>query len=193
MDALRIVIADNESIIRMDLKELLEEAGHTVVGEAPDGVKAVELARKYHPDLVIMDIKMPEMDGITAAKIISNEKLSPVLLLTAFSQKEIVEKAKDSGVLAYLVKPVKEANLFPAMEIALSRFQEFAELERELEEVKNSLETRKVLDRAKGILMDAYSLTESEAYRRIQQYSMSKRKSIKEVAVAIVDSATRKR
>ncbi|HWR41827.1 ANTAR domain-containing response regulator [Sporomusa sp.] len=193
MDALRIVIADNESIIRMDLKELLEEAGHTVVGEAPDGAKAVELARKYRPDLVVMDIKMPEMDGITAAKIISNEKLSPVLLLTAFSQKEIVEKAKDSGVLAYLVKPVKEANLFPAMEIALSRFQEFAELERELEEVKNSLETRKVLDRAKGILMDAYSLTESEAYRRIQQYSMSKRKSIRDVAAAIVESATRKR
>lgn len=193
MDTLRIVIADNESIIRMDLKEILEEAGHTVVGEAPDGLKAVELARKCHPDLVIMDIKMPEMDGITAAKIISNEKLAPVLLLTAFSQKEIVEKAKDSGVLAYLVKPVKEANLFPAMEIALSRFQEFAELERELEEVKNSLETRKILDRAKGILMDAYSLTETEAYRRIQQYSMSKRKSIRDVAAAIVESATRKR
>ncbi|MBP2664161.1 MAG: pdtaR [Firmicutes bacterium] len=193
MDTLRIVIADNESIIRMDLKEILEEAGHTVVGEATDGVRAVELARKCHPDLVIMDIKMPEMDGITAAKIISNEKLAPVLLLTAFSQKEIVEKAKDSGVLAYLVKPVKEANLFPAMEIALSRFQEFAELERELEEVKNSLETRKILDRAKGILMDAYSLTETEAYRRIQQYSMSKRKSIRDVAAAIVESATRKR
>ncbi|TWH47793.1 ANTAR domain-containing response regulator [Sporomusa sp. KB1] len=193
MDTLRIVIADNESIIRMDLKEILEEAGHTVVGEATDGVKAVELARKCHPDLVIMDIKMPEMDGITAAKIISNEKLAPVLLLTAFSQKEIVEKAKDSGVLAYLVKPVKEANLFPAMEIALSRFKEFAELERELEEVKNSLETRKILDRAKGILMDAYSLSETEAYRRIQQYSMSKRKSIRDVAAAIVESATRKR
>lgn len=193
MDTLRIVIADNESIIRMDLKEILEEAGHTVVGEATDGVKAIELARKFHPDLVIMDIKMPEMDGITAAKIISNEKLAPVLLLTAFSQKEIVEKAKDSGVLAYLVKPVKEANLFPAMEIALSRFKEFAELERELEEVKNSLETRKILDRAKGILMDAYSLSETEAYRRIQQYSMSKRKSIRDVAAAIVESATRKR
>lgn len=193
MDILRIVVADNESIIRMDLKEILEEAGHTVVGEATDGVKAVELARKCHPDLVIMDIKMPEMDGITAAKIISNEKLAPVLLLTAFSQKEIVEKAKDSGVLAYLVKPVKEANLFPAMEIALSRFKEFAELERELEEVKNSLETRKILDRAKGILMDAYSLSETEAYRRIQQYSMSKRKSIRDVAAAIVESATRKR
>jgi AmiR/NasT family two-component response regulator len=192
MQPLRIVIADNESIIRMDLKELLEEAGHTVVGEAADGVKAIELTRRHKPDLVVMDIKMPEMDGITAAKIISNEKIAPVLLLTAFSQKEIVEKAKDSGVLAYLVKPVKEANLFPAIEIALSRFQEFAELERELEEVKTSLETRKILDRAKGILMDAYNLSESEAYRRIQQYSMSKRKSIREVAEAIVEAATKK-
>ena len=192
MQPLRIVIADNESIIRMDLKEILEEAGHMIVGEAVDGVKAVDLARKHKPDLVIMDIKMPEMDGITAAKMISNEKIAPVLLLTAFSQKEIVEKAKDSGVLAYLVKPVKEANLFPAMEIALSRFQEFAELERQLEGVKNFLETRKILDRAKGILMDAYNLNESEAYRRIQQYSMSKRKSIREVAEAIVGAATKK-
>lgn len=192
MESLRIVIADNESIIRMDLKEILEEAGHVVIGEAADGVKAVELVRKHRPDLVIMDIKMPEMDGITAAKIISGEKIAPVLLLTAFSQKEIVEKAKDSGVLAYLVKPVKEVNLFPAMEIAISRFQEFAELEQELENVKNSLETRKILDRAKGILMDAYNLTETEAYRRIQQYSMSKRKSIKEVAESIVGAALKR-
>lgn len=193
MEPLRIVIADNESIIRMDLRELLAEAGHTVVAEAADGVKAIELVRKHHPDLVIMDIKMPEMDGITAAKIISNEKLAPVLLLTAYSQKEIVEKAKESGVLAYLVKPIKEVNLFPAMEIALSRFQEYVELERELEDVKNSLEMRKILDRAKGILMDAYNLTESEAYRRIQQYSMSKRKSIREVAEAIIVAATKKK
>lgn len=192
MEKLRIVVADNESIIRMDLREILEEAGHNVVGEAGDGLKAVELARKLKPDLIIMDIKMPEMDGIAAAKIISNEKIAPVLLLTAFSQKEIVDKAKDSGVLAYLVKPVKEVNLFPAMEIALSRFREFLEIEQELENVKNSLETRKILDRAKGILMDAYNLTESEAYRRIQQYSMSKRKSIRDVAEAIIDAATKK-
>ncbi len=191
MQSLKIVIADNESIIRMDLRELLEENGHQVVGEAADGIKAVELARKYRPDLVIMDIKMPEMDGITAAKLISSEKIAPVLLLTAFSQKEIVEKAKDSGVLAYLVKPVKEANLFPAIEIAISRFQEFVELEKELDGLKNSLETRKILDRAKGILMDAHGLTENEAYRRIQQYSMAKRKSIREIAEAIVRAATK--
>ncbi|MBP2641881.1 MAG: pdtaR [Firmicutes bacterium] len=193
MEPLRIIIADNESIIRMDLKELLQEAGHEVIAEASDGVKAVELTRKFHPDLVIMDIKMPEMDGIAAAKIISNEKIAPVLLLTAYSQKEIVEKAKDSGVLAYLVKPVKEANLFPAMEIALSRFREFADLEKELEDIKTSLETRKILDRAKGILMDSLHLSESEAFRRIQQYSMSKRKSIREVAESIVESAVRKK
>ena len=121
MSPQRIVIADNESIIRMDLRELLEEAGHQVVGEGANGKKAVELARKLKPDLIILDIKMPEMDGITAAKIIDDEKIAPVILLTAFSQSEIVERAKDSGVLAYLVKPVQESNLFPAMEIALSR------------------------------------------------------------------------
>ena len=193
MEALRIVVADNESIIRMDLRELLEEAGHYVVGEAVDGVKAVEQTRKHRPDLVIMDIKMPEMDGIAAAKIIANEKIAPVLLLTAFSQKEIVEKAKDSGVLAYLVKPVKEVNLFPAIEIAISRFREFAELERELEDVKDSLETRKLLDRAKGILMATHQLGENEAYRRIQQYSMAKRKSIREVAEAIINAADKRK
>ena len=192
MDSLRILIADNESIIRMDLKELLEEAGHEVIGEAADGFKAVELTRKLKPDLVSMDIKMPEMDGIAAAKLISNEKLAPVLLLTAYSQKEIVEKAKDSGVLAYLVKPVKESNLFPAMEIALSRFKEYMEIEQELLDLRNSLETRKILDRAKGLLMDAYNLSEQEAFRRIQQYSMAKRKSIREVAEAIIDASKKK-
>lgn len=193
MSGLRIVIADNESIIRMDLRELLIEAGHEVVAEAGDGRKAVELVRRHRPDLVIMDIKMPEMDGLTAARIISDEKIAPVLLLTAYSQREIVDKAKESGVLAYLVKPVKEENLFPAMEIAMSRFREFLSMEQELEELKTSLETRKLLDRAKGVLMDVHGLTESEAYRRIQQYSMAKRKSIKEVAQAIVAAASRDR
>ncbi len=193
MSSLRIIIADNESIIRMDLRELLIEAGHEVVAEAGDGRKAVELVRRHRPDLVIMDIKMPEMDGLTAARIISDEKIAPVLLLTAYSQREIVDKAKESGVLAYLVKPVKEENLFPAMEIAMSRFREFLSMEQELEELKTSLEARKLLDRAKGVLMDVHGLTESEAYRRIQQYSMAKRKSIKEVAQAIVAAASRDR
>ncbi len=191
MSKLKIVIADNESIIRMDLKEMLEEAGHEVIGESYNGAKAVELTRRLRPDLVIMDIKMPEMDGITASRIISDEKIAPVILLTAFSQKEIVAKAKDSGVLAYLVKPIKQSSLFPAIEIALSRFNEIKQLESDLDDIKNSLEMRKILDRAKGILMDAYNLSESEAYRRIQKYSMAKRKSIKEVAEAIIRAATK--
>ena len=148
--SLRLVIADNESIIRLDLREMLEDAGHEIVGEAVNGRKAVELTRMHRPDLVIMDIKMPEMDGITAARKISEEKIAPVLLLTAFSQPEIVEQAKDSGVLGYLVKPVQESNLFPAIEIALSRWQEMQGLEAELDKLKDSLETRKIVDRAKG-------------------------------------------
>lgn len=186
---LRLVIADNESIIRLDLREMLEDAGHEVVGEAINGRKAVELTRMHRPDLVIMDIKMPEMDGITAARKISEEKLAPVLLLTAFSQSDIVEKAKDSGVLGYLVKPVRESNLFPAIEIALSRWEEMQGMEEELGKLKDSLETRKTVDRAKGILMAAHTLSEQEAYRRIQRYAMTKRLSIKEVAEAIVRAA----
>ncbi len=190
---LNIVIADNESIIRMDLREMLEEQGHTIVGEAHDGKQALELTRKYRPDLVMMDIKMPNMDGITAAKAIADEGIAPVILLTAFSDSEIVNRAKDAGVLAYLVKPVREESISPAIEIALSRWQEMKELERELEAAKDSLEFRKTLDRAKGILMDAHNISESEAYRRIQRYSMMKRKTIKEVAEAIVRAGLRKR
>ena len=187
--SLRLVVADNESIIRLDLREMLEDAGHEVVGEAINGRKAVELTRMHRPDLVIMDIKMPEMDGITAARKIADEKLAPVLLLTAFSQADIVEKAKDSGVLGYLVKPVQESNLCPAIEIALSRWEEMQGMELELGKLKDSLETRKLVDRAKGILMAAHKLGEQEAYRRIQRYAMMKRLSIKEVAEAIVKAA----
>ena len=132
MKSLKIVIADNESVIRMDVREMLEEAGHEVVGEAVNGKKAVELARRCKPDLCILDVKMPEMDGITAAKIITEEKIAPVLLLTAFSQADMVKRATEAGVLAYLVKPVQESNLFPAIEVALSRYQEMHELEDEL-------------------------------------------------------------
>lgn len=187
--SLRLVIADNESIIRLDLREMLEDAGHEIVGEAVNGRKAVELTRMHRPDLVIMDIKMPEMDGITAARKISEEKIAPVLLLTAFSQPEIVEQAKDSGVLGYLVKPVQESNLFPAIEIALSRWQEMQGLEAKLDKLKDSLETRKIVARAKGIIMAAHKLGEQEAYRRIQRYAMAKRISIKDVAEAIVKAA----
>ena len=187
--SLRIVIADNESLIRLDIREMLEDAGHEVVGEAVNGRRAVELTRQHRPDLVLMDIKMPEMDGITAAGKIYADKIAPVILLTAFSQPDIVDKAKDSGVLGYLVKPVQESQLFPAIEIALSRWQEMQGLEDELEKLKDSLETRKMVDRAKGIIMAAHKLGEQEAYRRMQQYAMQKRVSIKEVAQSIIRAA----
>lgn len=187
--SLRIVIADNESLIRLDIREMLEDAGHEVVGEAVNGRKAVELTRQHRPDLVLMDIKMPEMDGITAAGKIYADKIAPVILLTAFSQPDIVDKAKDSGVLGYLVKPVQESQLFPAIEIALSRWQEMQGLEDELEKLKDSLETRKMVDRAKGIIMAAHKLGEQEAYRRMQQYAMQKRVPLKDVAQSIIRAA----
>ena len=187
--SLRIVIADNESLIRLDIREMLEDAGHEVVGEAVNGRRAVELTRQHRPDLVLMDIKMPEMDGITAAGKIYADKIAPVILLTAFSQPDIVDKAKDSGVLGYLVKPVQESQLFPAIEIALSRWQEMQGLEDELEKLKDSLETRKMVDRAKGIIMAAHKLGEQEAYRRMQQYAMQKRVTLKDVAQSIIRAA----
>lgn len=188
MRNLDIIIADNEGIIRLDLKEMLQEAGHRVIAEAVNGRQALDFARQLRADLVIMDIKMPVLDGIAAAKIISAEKLAPVVLLTAYSQKEIVESAKDSGVLAYLVKPVKEDQLFPAIEIAVSRFKEIKELEDEIEKLKETLEIRKLIERAKGILMQVHGLSEEIAYKKLQQYSMSKRKSLREVSTAVIKS-----
>lgn len=186
MSQLRVVIADDESIIRLDLKKMLEEMGHAVVGEASDGQKAAELARSLKPDVVLLDIKMPVMDGLDAAKIISEEKLAPVVLLTAYSQKDLVERAKDAGVFAYLVKPFKESDLLPAIEIAISRYLEMHDIESQLGDLQDKLETRKIVDRAKGILMDKYSLRETEAFRRIQQQSMNTRKSMREIAEAII-------
>ncbi|HEY3332039.1 MAG TPA: response regulator [Capsulimonadaceae bacterium] len=186
MDSLKIIIADDEPIIRLDLKKTLENMGHTVVGEAGDGAKAVELARQLKPDILILDIKMPELDGIDAAKVITTEGIAPVLLLTAYSQKDLVDRAKDAGVFAYLVKPFKEADLLPAIEIAISRYEEFMDLENEVTDLENKLETRKSVDRAKGILMDQYGLKEQEAFRRIQVQSMNTRKSMREIAEAII-------
>ncbi len=186
MESLRIVIADDEPIIRLDLRKTLENMGHQVVGEAGDGAKAVEIARELKPDIIILDIKMPEMDGIEAAKVVTTESIAPVLLLTAYSQKDLVDRAKDAGVFAYLVKPFKEADLLPAMEIAISRYEEFVELENEVTDLENKLDTRKAVDRAKGILMDQYGLKEQEAFRRIQVQSMNTRKSMREIAEAII-------
>lgn len=188
-----ILVADDEALIRMDLREMLEDAGHDVVAEAANGEQAVELARKFLPEFIIMDVKMPIMDGLTAAKIINDEGIAPVLLLTAYSQQDIVDKAKEAGVFAYLVKPVREEQLFPAMEIAAIRFAEVQELSAELDNLKESLETRKLLDRAKGILMTAHGMTEQEAYRKMQQFSMAKRISLKELAESIIKAANNRK
>lgn len=193
MESLKIVLADDESLIRMDLREMLLDAGHQIVGEAANGQEAVELTRTLQPDCVIMDVKMPVMDGIEAAGIIGTEELAPVLLLTAYSQEDIVEKAKDAGVIGYLVKPIREEQLFPALEIAVSRFKELKALNDELLNLKDSLETRKLLDRAKGILMTAHGLTEQEAYRRMQQFSMAKRVSLKQLAESIIAAAEKRK
>lgn len=189
---LKILLADDEAILRLDLREMLADAGHDIVGEAANGQEAVKLARELRPDFIIMDVKMPIMDGITAAKTIAEENIAPVLLLTAYSQQDIVEKASDAGVIAYLVKPIREEQLFPAMEIAVNRFAQVQKLSAELDDLKDSLETRKLLDRAKGILMTAHGMTEQEAYRKMQQFSMAKRISLKELAESIIAAAAKR-
>lgn len=186
MQKLRILLADDEALIRLDLREMLTEAGHEIVGEAANGQEAVQLAQEMHPDIVIMDVKMPVMDGLTAAQQITEAEIAPVLLLTAYSQQDIVARATEAGVIAYLVKPVREQQLFPAIEVAVSRFRAWQELGRELDELKESLATRKLVDRAKGILMTAHKMTEQEAYRKMQQFSMAKRISLKKLAEEII-------
>jgi len=186
MEQPRVIVADDESIVRMDLREMLESLGYLVVGEAGDGESAVHLSRELKPSIVIMDIKMPGMDGIEAGRILTEERIAPVLLLTAYSQQDLVDRAKDAGVMAYIVKPFHEADLAPAIEVALRRWSEFRSLEREVEDLKEALETRKLVDRAKGILMDTQGLSEADAFRRIQKTSMDQRKPMKDVAEAIV-------
>jgi len=182
----RIVIADDESIIRMDLREMLVGLGYQVVGEAADGRTTLELARTLRPDLVIMDLKMPEMDGIAAAEALTAERLAPVLLLTAFSESDLIARATQAGVSYYLVKPFREAELLPAIEIALSRYREFVDLQREVTDLKDALETRKIVERAKGVLMETQEISEAEAFHRIRKASMDSRKSMRQVAEAIL-------
>lgn len=183
---LRIVIADDEPIIRLDLKKMLEDCGYDVIAELGDGASAVEAARSMNPDVVILDIKMPVLDGIEAAKIIAEEKIAPVLLLTAYSQIDLVNRAKEAGVFSYLVKPFKEADLMPQIEVTVARWQAYLKIEEQASEFEDKLETRKAVDRAKGILMDHYGLKEQEAFRRIQIQSMNTRKSMREIAEAII-------
>lgn len=186
MERARVIIADDESIIRMDLREMLTNLGYLVVGEAGDGRSAVNLARELKPDVAIFDIKMPGMDGIEAARILTEEKIAPVVLLTAYSQRDLVERAKEAGVVGYITKPMRESDLTPAIEVAMARFSEFRALEKEVGDLKQALETRKLVDRAKGILMDTQGLTEAEAFRKIQKMSMNKRRPMKDVAEAII-------
>lgn len=188
-EQLRLVIADDESIIRLNLRETLVGLGYLVVGDAGDGLSAIHLARELRPDLVIMDIKMPKLDGIQAAKVLTEEKIAPVLLLTAYSDRELVDRARDAGVVNYIVKPFREAELLPAIEIALARFAEFSAMDKELGDLKETMETRKLVERAKGVLMDTQGLKEQDAFRKIQQLSMNTRKSMREIAQAILLTA----
>jgi response regulator NasT len=170
----------------MDLREMLTNLGYLVVGEVADGRSAVNQARELRPDVVIMDIKMPDMDGIEAARVLTEERIAPVVLLSAYSQRELVQRAREAGVVAYLVKPYREEELSPAIEVALARFAEFKDLQKQVSDLQEALETRKLVDRAKGILMDKQGLTEAEAFRKIQKMSMDNRKPMKDVAEAII-------
>jgi response regulator NasT len=186
MATMRVLIADDDPIIRLDLRQMLESLGYEVVAEGGDGKQAVDLARETKPDVCILDVKMPVMDGIEAVSIITEENIAPTILLTAYSDKELVDRAKDAGVFAYLVKPFKPSDLPPSIEVARSRFEQNQQLNGEVSNLQEKLEARKLIDRAKGILMDEYKVGESEAYRRIQMQSMNLRKSMREVAEAII-------
>jgi AmiR/NasT family two-component response regulator len=185
----RVVIAEDEAIIRLDLKETLEEEGYVVVGETGRGDKAVDLVREHRPDLAILDIKMPGMDGLEAARIINKERLCGVLVLTAFSQREVIEEARDAGALAYLVKPFQKNDLVPAIEVAIARFNEMRALNGEIEALGEQLETRKIIDRAKGVLMDKHGMNESDAFGFIQRSAMNHRLTMKDVADKIASGA----
>ncbi len=182
----RVVIAEDEAIIRLDLKETLEEEGYDVVGETGRGDKAVELVRELRPDLVILDIKMPGMDGLAAARIISAEKVCGILILTAFSQREVIEEARDAGALAYLVKPFQKSDLIPAIEVAIGRFREMQSLNGEIDALGEQLEIRKTLDRAKGVLMDKYKLSEADSFGFLQRSAMNLRLTMHAVAGQVV-------
>ncbi len=188
---IRVVIAEDEAIIRLDLKESLEEEGYEVVGEAGRGDQAIELVRELRPDLVILDIKMPVMDGLTAAKTIAAERLCAVLMLTAFSQREIIEEARDAGALAYLVKPFQKNDLIPAIEVAIGRFRELQNLDGEVDALGEQLETRKLIDRAKGILMDECNYREQDAFTFVQRTAMSERTNMRSIAERIVSGSLR--
>ncbi len=183
----RVVIAEDEAIIRLDLKETLEEEGYEVVGETGRGDEAVQLVRTLRPDVAILDIKMPGLDGLSAAREIAGERGAAVLILTAFSQRDLIERARDAGALAYLVKPFQKSDLFPAIEVALGRFNELKELHEQATSLEDQLETRKVVDRAKGQLMDEQGMSESEAFSFIQKTAMKERATMRTIAQQVLD------
>ncbi|HEX4812465.1 MAG TPA: response regulator [Nonomuraea sp.] len=187
----RVVIAEDEALIRLDLKEMLQEDGYIVVGEAADGEQAIQLAADLRPDLVILDVKMPVLDGISAAERIVADRIAPCLILTAFSQRDLVERARDAGAMAYLVKPFTKADLVPAIEMAVSRHEEMVALAQEVSSLSERLETRKLVERAKGQLMTQHGWTEPQAFRWIQKASMDRRLSMREVAQIVIDDAAR--
>jgi response regulator NasT len=182
----RVVIAEDEVLIRMDLAEMLSEEGYEVVGQAGDGAKAIELTEELRPDLVILDVKMPVLDGIAAAERIASQRIAPVVMLTAFSQRDLVERARDAGAMAYLVKPFSKTDLVPAIEMAVSRFAELSMLEAEVADLTERLETRKSVDRAKNVLQEQLKLTEPEAFRWIQKTAMDLRLSMRQVAEGVI-------
>ena len=189
--AVRVVIAEDEAIIRLDLKETLEDEGYEVVGETGRGDEAVALVKELNPDLAILDIKMPGLDGLTAAREITSERRAAVLILTAFSQRQLVERARDAGALAYLVKPFQRSELIPAVEVALGRFKEVKALEAEVRGLEEQLETRRLVDRAKGILMDEHTLAEAAAFSFIQRNAMRQRVTMRVVASQVIDGTLR--
>ncbi len=186
-DPIRIVIAEDEPLIRLDLRESLEEEGYVVVGEAGDGAEAVELVRQHRPDLAILDIKMPGVDGLAAARDIVGERLAAVIILTAFSQRELIEQARDAGALHYLVKPFERRELIPAIELAIARFRELVALSDQTEALADQLETRKAVDRAKGKLMDTAGMSEQDAFRFLQTTAMGSRSSMRDIATKVIE------
>lgn len=186
----RVLVAEDEALIRLDLVEMLREEGYQVVGEAGDGEQALSLAREEKPDLVLLDVKMPKMDGLDVAAQVAEERIAPVVILTAFSQRELVERARDAGAMAYLVKPFSKSDVTPAIELAVSRFAELAALESEVASLTDRLETRKLVDRAKGLLMTKHGLTEPDAFRWIQRTAMDRRSTMQDVAQAVVETVT---
>jgi two-component system, response regulator PdtaR len=189
-EPLRVLIAEDEALIRLDLREMLEEEGFHVVAEAGDGERAVALATEVRPDLVICDVKMPKMDGITAAALITDARIAPVVILTAFSQRDLIERARDAGAMAYLIKPFQKRDLLPAIEMATSRFAEIVALESEVSDLRERLEARKLIERAKGTLMSTHRMSEPEAFRWIQRAAMDNRTSMRAVAELVLSGDT---